>query len=135
MTMKHNWGVSIDGIKGFWNEMSGGSATAAVGVDWGGGGAKKPRKSGGPITHDDITLTRVFYAATDSGWLASLRSQMYSGKLFTVRKQALDGNGLKIGKPTVYYNCILSGLTEPETEGGSEDNAVVEVVFSHTGPA
>lgn len=135
MTMKHNFAVSVDGIPGYWNQLSGGAATVAVGVDWGGGGAKKPRKSPGPVSHDDLTLTRTFYAEKDAIWLNNLRKALYSTKQFVVRKQALDANGVKVGKPTVYYSCILSGLTEPETEGGSEDTATVEIVFSHNGVA
>jgi len=135
MTMKHNWAISVDGIKGYFNQMSGGAATTAVGVDWGGGGAKKPSKSPGPVTFDDLTLTRSYYANTDDAWLTALRKGLYSTKKYTVRKQALDANGVKVAKPVVYYNCILAGLTEPETEGGSEDMSTVEVVFSHVGPA
>jgi len=135
MTLKHNFAITVDGISGAWNTFSGGGATAAVATDWGGGGAKKPRKQPGPVTFDDIELTRSYYGGTDDGWLASLRAGLYANRTYTIKKQTVDPNGVAIGKPVVYPGCILAGLTEPESESGSEDVAMVTATFSTLGPA
>lgn len=137
MTLKHNFSVVIDGIPGKFNSISGGGSTVAIASDWGGGGARKPRKSNGPVTFDDIELSRSFYAGADDKWLATLRAAQYSGKLFCIKKSPLDANGVAVkgAKTTVYYNCMISSLTEPESEGGSEDLSTVTVSFANHGPA
>lgn len=133
MTLKNDFIVSIDGL-GSWEKFSGGEATAAA-VKWFPGGAVKPAQVGGVVSYSDITIERTWNGKTDQALLHKLRAAVGLG-LYTVQKRAVDARKRYISgvNPEVWPSCLLTGVTAPETENGSEDRGVIVLTFSTTGP-
>lgn len=130
---KRQFLVTIEGIPGTWRTFSGGGGTASVTKDFDGGSDRADLLSG-PAEWDDIEVTRTVAPARDDNWTAQLRKLIGRGK-FNVTKQATDANWTKVGRPTTYPDCLLTGLQEPETDAGSSDAAEVTLTFATSGPA
>lgn len=132
MTTKNDFIATVSGISGAFRSWEGGGASADATLDWV-GGAQKPSQQAGPVTYEDVTLTRGFNAATDTALLATLRKSI--GNLYTLRKQALDARKVAVGKVESWPNAMLREVTGPETEAGSSDVSDLVLVFAVTGPA
>lgn len=133
MTLKNDFIVSIDGL-GNWEKFSGGEATASA-VKYFPGGAVKPVQVGGVTNYSDITIERTWNGKTDQALLHKLRAAVGLG-LYQIQKKAVDARKRTISgvNAEVWPNCLLTGVTAPETENGSEDLGVLSLTFSTTGP-
>ncbi|AMM44478.1 tail tube protein [Arthrobacter phage BarretLemon] len=130
---KRQFIVSIAGIPGNWRTMSGASASSETTEDWD-GGAERPDILGGPVSFDDIEVVRTIAPALDMDWVRRLRRRV-GIDTFTVTKQAVDRDGVKVGRPDVYPDCLLKGMQEPETDAASSDLAEITLTFATSGPA
>lgn len=130
---KRQFLVTVEGIPGTWRSLSGGGATADTTPDWS-GGAIRPDLLGGPPSYDDLELVRTYDPDKDPAWIETADKQVGRGR-YTVTKQPTDANFTKIGKPRTYADCLLKGLTEPETDASSGDPGEVTITFATTGPA
>jgi hypothetical protein len=130
---KRSYLVAVEGIPGTWRTFSGGAGSASVTKDYD-GGSDRADLLAGPPEWDDIEVVRTVAPARDDVWIEQLRKLIGRGR-FNVTKQATDANWTKIGKPTTYPNCLLIGLTEPETDASSSDAAEVTLTFATSGPA
>jgi hypothetical protein len=133
MTSKADYIVKVSGVSGNFQTFTGGEGTSEAVRDWP-GGATKPVLSGGPVEFGNITVERTFNAATDRAWVDQLRREISLGR-FTVSKQPTDVRKIAIGKPIVYPDCLLVGMTEPEVETGTGDKGKISLEFATTGPA
>lgn len=130
---KRQFLVTVSGIPRTWRALSGGGASAEYSRDYS-GGSNYGTILTGPQEHEDMTLVRTYEPNADPAWVNKIKKKV--GRSYhMVTKQAIDVNGTKIGKPSVYKNCVLVGLTEPETDSGSADASEITLVFAHNGPA
>lgn len=130
---KRQFKVSISGIPGYWRSLSGGGASAEYSRDYS-GGSNVGTILAGPAEHEDMTLVRTFDPNSDPAWVNKLKKKV--GRSYhKISKQATDVNFTKVGKPETYYNCVLVGLTLPETDSSSADAAEITLVFAHNGSA
>jgi len=121
------------GIPGYWRSLSGGGATAEYSRDYS-GGSQTGTIMAGPQEHEDITLVRTYDPNTDPVWINKIKKKV--GRSYhQLTKQATDINFTKVGKPEVYSNAVLVGLTLPETDSSSADAAEITLVFAHNGSA
>lgn len=125
--------VTVEGIPGTWRGFSGGGGTASVTKDYD-GGSDRADLLAGPAEWDDIEVVRTVAPSRDDVWIAQLRKMIGRGR-FNITKQATDAAWTKVGKPTTYPNCLLTGLQEPETDASSSDAAEVTLTFATSGPA
>ncbi|ALF01226.1 tail tube protein [Arthrobacter phage Brent] len=130
---KRQYIVSIAGIPGNWRTFSGAAASSETTKDWD-GGADRPDIMGGPVEYDDIEVLRTVSPTLDEEWISRLRKRV--GKdTFTITKQPTDRDGIKVGRPTVYPDCLLKGMQEPDTDAASSDASEVTLTFATSGPA
>ena len=130
---KRQYIVTVAGIPGNWRTMSGAKASSESTKDWD-GGADRPDILGGPREYDDIELVRTVAPSIDSDWIDRLNKRV-GIDTFTITKQPVDRDGVKVGKPRVYPDCLLTGLQEPETDAASSDVSEVTLTFATSGPA
>ena len=130
---KRQYLVTIEGIPGTWRTFSGAGGTASVTKDFDGGSDRADLLSG-PAEWDDIEVVRTVAPARDDAWISALRKLIGRGR-FNITKQATDANWTRVGKPTTYPDCMLTGLQEPETDAASSDAAEVTLTFATSGPA
>jgi hypothetical protein len=123
--------VTVVGIPGTWRTSSGGGLTAEVTKDFD-GGSNIPDVLGGLPEAEDLEISRTFDPVRDLPIMATLRTQVGRG-VFTVTKQATDANFVKVGKPLTYAGCVLTGMTDPESDASSSDVAEFSLTFATTG--
>lgn len=123
--------VTVVGIPGTWRTSTGGGLHADVTKDFD-GGASIPDVLGGLPEADDLEIARTFDPVRDLPILATLRPQVGRGR-FTVTKQATDANFVKVGKPLTYANCVLTAVSDPESDASSSDVAEFTLTFATTG--
>ncbi len=124
--------VTIEGIPGTWRAFTGGNATAEVTRDRN-GGAERADLIGGPPDFEDIEVTRTYDPVKDRAWVDRLIRLVGRGR-FTVSKFDTDVNFTILGKPRVYPDSLLNGLTEPESDANSSDLAELVLTFATAGP-
>jgi hypothetical protein len=130
---KRQFIVTVAGIPGNWRTMSGAAASSETTLDWD-GGADRPDILGGPRSHDDIEIVRTVKPSLDKDWIDRLEKRVGIDS-FTITKQYVDRDGMKVGKPKVYPDCLLKGLDEGDTDAASSDVSEVTLTFATSGPA
>lgn len=120
--------VKVSGIEGYFATFSGGNVTADTNKVYDGGNPV-PEVLAGPAEADNITVGRPYDTNRDADIVATLRRQV---GLFaaTVSVQPTDRNYNAIGKPRVYPDALLVGLTEPDYDATSGDAATIELEFA-----
>lgn len=132
MTTKNDILATVDGLPGSYRSWEGGGGSAEATLDWV-GGAAKPTIQTGPVTYENITLTRGANAATDVALIAVLRKSI--GNRYTLKKQALDARRIAVGKVETWPSCVLVGVSGMESEAGSSDVTDLVLEFATPGPA
>ena len=130
---KREFLVTIEGVPGNWKSFSGGDGTSSPTKDWD-GGAERPDLLAGPVEFSDIETVRTYDPAKDQTWLTDAIAKIGRGR-YTVTKQAIDANYIKVGKPRTYPDCLLIGVSESEVDSSSSDAAEVTFTFATSGPA
>lgn len=130
---KRQYLVTVEGIPGTWRQFSGGGGTSSPTKDYD-GGSDRADLLAGPAEWDDIEVLRTVAPARDDVWIGQLRKLIGRGR-FNITKQATDAHWTKVGKPTTYPDCLLTGLQEPETDASSSDAAEITLTFATSGPA
>jgi hypothetical protein len=130
---KREFLVTIEGVPGNWKGFSGGDGTSSPTKDWD-GGAERPDLLAGPTEFSDIEVTRTYDPAKDQAWVSDGIAKIGRGR-YTVTKQAIDANYIKVGKPRTYPDCLLIGVSESEVDASSSDAAEVTFTFATAGPA
>jgi hypothetical protein len=120
--------VKVSTVDGYFATKTGGDTTADA-SDVYDGGSLTPEKMASPATTDDITVGRPFDPARDRAVIDRLRPLVGRARL-TVSVQDTDADLVAIGRPTVYPNALLIGLTEPEVDAASGDPAALELTFA-----
>jgi hypothetical protein len=95
------------------------------------GGMGEQVAIGGPVTIEDVTVSRDFDLARDlehGRWLAGIVGKAR----VTATKQYLDSDGEGFGKPTVIAG-ILIGYNAPNSDSDSGDVAMYEIVINPDG--
>lgn len=123
--------VTAEGLPGNWRGFTGGGATSEATKDRD-GGATRQTLTPNPFEYEDIEISRAFDPIVDGQMIRDLRKRLHDN--FTLSKQPTDVNKIAIGDPTVYPDCLLTGLSEQEA-GDSGDHATVSLTFATTGPA
>ena len=120
--------VKFSGVEGYFATKTGGDTTADA-SDVYDGGKLTPEKLASPPTTDDVVIGRPFDPVRDRPLIRRLRPQV--GRMrATVSVQDTDADLVAIGKPTVYSNALLVGVTDPEADAGSGDAATFELTFA-----
>lgn len=86
---------------------------------------------GGPVTIEDLTVSRDYDLARDNPnghWLANAVGRATA----VATKQYLDSDGLAFGIPTVITG-VLIGYNEPNADSDSGDVAMLEIVINPNG--
>lgn len=125
--------ITVEGIPGTWKSFSGGDGTSSPTKDWD-GGAERPDLLSGPTEFSDIEVGRTYDPARDQQWMRDAVAKIGRGR-YTVMKQPIDANYVKIGRPTTFPNCLLIGVSESEVDSASSDSAEVKFSFATSGPA
>lgn len=122
--------VKVRGIEGHFMTKTGGEITAPTTKVWD-GGRKKPDILSGPAEAGNITVSRVFRTHRDNAALRQLRRGVGYWRT-TISIQPLNANLDRVGKPTVYPDALLVGLTEPDVDASSGDAAILSLEFAVT---
>lgn len=122
------WLVTVDGIDGTWARISAGE-TSAEGTRVRDGGATKADVLAGPPETDEVTVSRPFDAERDHDLVTTLLPLV--GQLYTtITKQPLYGDMSRVAvKPRVYSDCLLTKVSDPESDADSGDPSVLELTF------
>lgn len=86
---------------------------------------------GGPVTIEDVTVSRDYDLDRDHADAHWLSSAVGRGRITAV-KQYLDDDGNKFGK-TIVITGILIGYNQPASDSDSSDVAMVELVINPDG--
>jgi hypothetical protein len=120
--------AKVEGIEGYFNSKTGGNRSSDASKVYN-GGETDPEVLASPANTDDVTLTRGYKPLRDASVLESLRPQV--GRLrTTVSVTPTDEDLVAIGKPVVYSNALLVGLSEPEYNADSGDASTYELTFA-----
>lgn len=120
--------AKVEGVEGKWNSKSGGNRTADATKVYN-GGEVDPEVLGSPAATEDITVSRGFKQYRDAPILAKLR-QKVGGLRTTVSVSPTDEDLVVIGRPVVYSDALLIGVTEPDYDAASGDAAMYELTFA-----
>lgn len=131
-TTQHQWRVKVSGIPGTFNTFSGGAMEREATQAWSGGSPSYDHLTG-PATYSNIEVSKD-YRLSDEDWLVDWRKP---GKVrrATVTVQQLDEDLVAVGKPRTYEDCVLVGLTDPETEAGAAGASQITLSFATNGPS
>lgn len=108
-------------------KMTGGEATAEVSKSWN-GGAKTPNLTSGRPTFSNIVLERPFGATRDRPISRAL-APLVGVARYTITKQDLDAYDMAVGIPTVYTNCVLVRVSEPDYDETSSAGSTLTLEF------
>jgi hypothetical protein len=123
--------VEIDGVPGYWKQMSGVKRSAPVTTEFD-GGAEFPEKLGGPPDFDNVTLTRGYRPIFAEHVRRFFRG---AGSLrVTVHAHDLDANGDVIiggANSRTYPLALVVSTTRPDVDwsSGAVGNWVVELAL------
>lgn len=122
------WLVTVDQIDGTWAKISSGE-TSAEGTRVRDGGSTKADVLAGPPETDEVTVSRPFDGERDHDLVTTLLPLV--GQLFTtITKQPLHGDMSRVNvKPRVYSDCLLTKVTDPESDADSGDPSELELTF------
>lgn len=120
--------VSVAGVPGLFASKSGGNTTSEVNRVYN-GGSLTPELMAAPAQTEDVTAGRPWDPERDAPIVARLRPLVGRGRM-TVSVQPTDVDLIAIGRPTVYANALLIGVTEPEADADSGDPARLELTFA-----
>lgn len=120
--------VTIEGIPGLWATKSGGRVSADTTPVWD-GGAENPEQMASPASAENVTVSRPFDDQRDLPEISRLR-RMVGRFQGTITVQYTNGDMFPIGKPTVYPDALLVGLTEPDYDAASGDPQVIELEWA-----
>ena len=131
-TAQAHYAVRVSGIPGSWNTKTGGAMERAHSTSWNGGSAQYDWIAG-PATYSNITITRP-KRHEDEEWLPRYRNKNNIVR-DTLTQQELDENYSAVGSPQTWPDCLLVGVTEPNTEAGSSDEGTLTLEYATKGPA
>lgn len=123
---------TISGIAGTWRNVEGGGATVEYNRDYDGGSDKADFLTG-PTEFEDFTWTRTFDPVKDDAWVRKLQKQV-GRSTHTLTRQPIDANKTKVGKPMVYPQAMLTGVTYPGSSNTADPSEIV-LTFAHNGAA
>jgi len=86
---------------------------------------------GGPVTIEDLTISRDYDLARDNKYAHWLSTAVGRGQV-TATKKYLDANGDDYGDPIIITG-ILIGYNEPNSDSDSGDVAMFELVINPNG--
>lgn len=86
---------------------------------------------GGPVTIDDLTISRDYDLARDNKNAHWLSRAVGRGRVIAT-KNYLDSDGFKFGKPIIITG-VLIGYNEPGADSDSSDIAMFELVVNPDG--
>lgn len=120
--------VKVSGIEGYFATFSGAAISSDTNKVYDGGNLV-PEVLSGPAEADNITVGRPYDLNRDPELLNRLRRQVGVFEA-TISVQVTDRNLNAVGKPRVYPNALLIGITEPEYDATSGDAAQFELEFA-----
>jgi len=120
--------VKVGDIPGYFVTKSGGGITADVTKAYD-GGDPSPDLIAAPPNVENVTVGRNFDPLRDGAMLRQLRRQV--GVLeTTVTVTATDRDYIAVDEPVVYSPALLVGVTEPDADAGSGDQAMYSLEFA-----
>lgn len=120
-------------VPGAFAQMGGGNPSGDV-RRYREGGNPDEEVTGGPGTRDDVTVGRPWRRTRDAELALAMDREVMKAR-FTVTKQPLDEDYNAWGKPQVYANCLLTGVTHPDVDAeAGGDVARLELSFAVSGP-
>lgn len=120
--------IKVSGVDGFFQTKSGGSIGADTNKVWD-GGQIDPDVMSSPSQIDNITVSRAFDIDRDEAMLGILRKKV--GRSRHVLSVTPTNEDLQAtGKPVVYSDALLVGLTEMDADSSSGDAATFEFEFA-----
>lgn len=108
-------------------KLEGGKITQAT-FDYA-SGDKIMRKGEGPISYENITISRPFKQG-DESLLARLQKSLFNDQGLTITHkiaQKLNGNLIPGRTIAVYFNCAIVGVTMPTADDIGSDGAMIVV--------
>lgn len=118
----------VSGIEGYWATFSGGNISSDTNKVYDGGNPV-PEVLAGPSEADNVTVGRPYDINRDASIVESLRQQV--GRFVaTISVQPTDRNYNALGRPRVFPDALLVGLTEPDYDATSGDAAQIELEFA-----
>jgi hypothetical protein len=113
---------------GYWATKSGGDITSDSSKVYDGGNLR-PTVLTAPAEVDDITVGRPYDPIRDEPFLRNFRKRV--GRIKgTLSVQPTDIDLVPVGRPLVYPDVTLIGMTEPEMDAASGDAAMFELTFA-----
>lgn len=120
--------VTVDGVEGVFMTKSGGGV-ASDSTKIYDGGKKIPEIITSTPEIENITVGRSYKSGRDDVVLRTLREKV--GRFVTtISVQETDADFVAVGKPVVYAEAVLVGITEPDYDSGSGDPAMLELEFA-----
>jgi hypothetical protein len=95
------------------------------------GGMGEQVAIGGPVTIEDLTVSRDYDLARDNQNAHWLSQAVGKGRVIA-KKQYLDADGVAFGNPIIITG-ILIGYNEPNADSDSADVAMFELVINPNG--
>lgn len=106
-------------------KMTGGESSAEVSKSWN-GGARTPNLTAGRPVISNIVLERPFSAQRDRPVQRALAKLVGTAR-YTATKQDLDAYDMAVGSPTVFTNCVLVRVSEPDYDETSSAGSTLVV--------
>ena len=125
---KRQFLVRLTGIGGYWMTKTGAEITSDTNKVWD-GGSLQPQVLAGPPQASNLVVTRGYDPVYDGPILTSLRQQVGRYRT-TASVTPTDANLTAAGKPEVYSNALLVGVTVPEVDASSGDAAMIQLEFA-----
>lgn len=120
--------VKVDGVDGYFATKTGAETTSEVTREFD-GGSLEPELLAGPASTSDLVCSRPYKPERDAH-LVRLYRPLVGRLRKTVSVQATDADLVAVGRPTVYPNALLIGVSEPDTDANSGTASRVQLTFA-----
>lgn len=124
--------VSIAGIPGYFQRMTGGHVGGDTSESFD-GGSDVADLIPGPVSAEDVTISRDYDPYRDEPILRRLRPVVMRWRT-TITGQPADYDYVPVGEPRVYAGALLKRIREVEVDSGSNTAARFELIFAVTAP-
>lgn len=124
--------VSIAGIPGYFQRFGGGHVGGDTSESFD-GGSDTPDLIPGPVSTEDVTISRDYDPYRDEPILRQLRPVVMRWRT-TVTKQPTDYDYVPVGEPVVYAGALLKRVREVEVDSGSNTASRFELIFAVSRP-
>lgn len=127
MAAQRDYLITVSGVPGYFQTITGGSKTSETTMDFD-GGSKEPEVLTAPAVIENVTVGRTYKPERDAEFVKRVRDRVgITPKTITVHDVDADKQVIGINRQ---YDGIIVGFTEPAADVNAGDRSRFEITFA-----